>query len=141
MVYITGDRTGFKYIIKYAEEIFDKRVYIDPDLDYSVSNGIALYMSHTSQLLDVYLAELKLGLIGITVLNIDYKKIDMAIGHALRKYLAYHIDSSSIDSKLNVNISSHLFFSNKDVSSILEERIMKYAIKVFREHMYFDVKY
>ena len=88
-----------------------------------------------------FLAELKNGLIGITVLNVDYKKIDMAIGHALRRSLAYDIDSSSIDSKRNVNISSHLFLSNKDVNSILEERIMKYAIKVFREHMYFDVKY
>lgn len=55
--------------------------------------------------------------------------------------LPYDIDSSSIDSKRNINISSHLFLSNKDVNSILEERIMKYAIKVFREHMYFDVKY
>lgn len=137
MVYITGDRTGFKYIKKYA----DKRVYIDPDLDYSVSNGIALYMYHGSQFLDNFLAELKLGLIGINVLNIDYKKIDMAIGHALHRSLAYDIDSSSIDSKRNVNISSHLFLSNKDVNSILEECIMKYAIKVFREYMYFDVKY
>ena len=141
IVYITGDRTGFKYIKKYAEEIFDKRVYIDPDIDYSVSNGIALYMYHDSQFLDNFLAELRNGLIGITILNIDYKKIDMAIGHALRRSLAYDIDSSSIDSKRNVNISSPLFLSNKDVNSILEERIMKYAIKVFREHMYFDVKY
>lgn len=141
MVFITGDRTGFEYIKKYAEEIFDERVYIDPNPDYSISNGIALYMYHDSQFLDNFLAELKNGLIGITVLNIDYKKIDMAIGHALRRSLAYDIDSSSIDSKRNVNISSHLFLSNKDVNSILEERIMKYAIKVFREHMYFDVKY
>ena len=141
MVYITGDRTGFKYIKKYAEEIFDERVYIDPDSDYSVSNGIALYMYHGSMFLDKFLAELKLGLIGITVLNIDYKKIDMAIGHALRRSLAYDIDSSIIDSKRNVNINSHLFLSNKDVNSILKERIIEYAIKVFREHMYFDVKY
>ena len=141
MVYITGDRTGIKYIKKYAEEIFDERVYIDLDPDNSVSNGIALYMYHDSQFLDNFLAELKNRLIGITVLNIDYKKIDMAIGHALRRSLPYDIDSSSIDSKRNVNISSHLFLSNKDVNSILEERIMKYAIKVFREDMYFDVKY
>ena len=141
MVYITGDRTGFKYIKEYAEEIFDERIYIDTNPDYSISNGIALYMCRSSQFLDNFLAELKLRLIGITVLNIDYKKIDMAIGHALRRSLPYDIDSSSIDSKRNVNISSHLFLSNKDVNSILEERIMKYAIKVFREHMYFDVKY
>lgn len=141
MVFITGDRTGFEYIKKYAEEIFDERVYIDPNPDYYISNGIALYMCRSSQILDEFLAELKNGLIGITVLNIDYKKIDMAIGHALRRSLAYDIDSSSIDSKRNINISSHLFLSNKDVNSILEERIMKYAIKVFREHMYFDVKY
>ena len=141
MVYITGDRTGFKYIKKYAKEIFDERIYIDPNPDYSISNGISLYMCRSSQILDEFLAELKNGLIGITVLNTDYQKIDMAIGHALRRSLAYDIDSSSIDSKRNVNISSHLFLSNKDVNSILEERIMKYAIKVFREHMYFDVKY
>lgn len=141
MVFITGDRTGFEYIKKYAEEIFDERVYIDPNPDYSISNGIAWYMYLDSQYLDNFLAELKNGLIGITVLNIDYKKIDMAIGHALRRSLAYDIDFSSIDSKRKVNISSHLFLSNKDVNSILEEHIMKYAIKVFREHMYFDVKY
>ena len=140
-ILLSGGAIGMPFIQEYAEQIFGVKVDIDPQPEWSTSDGIALYMCHTSQLLGVYLAELKLGLIGITVLNIDYKKIDMAIGHALRKSLAYHIDSSSIDSKRNVNISSHLFLSNKDVNSILEERIMKYAIKVFREHMYFDVKY
>lgn len=140
-ILLSGGAIGMPFIQEYAEQIFGVKVDIDPQPEWSISDGIALYMCHTSQLLGVYLAELELGLIGITVLNIDYKKIDMAIGHALRKSLAYHIDSSSIDSKRNVNISSHLFLSNKDVNSILEERIMKYAIKVFREHMYFDVKY
>ena len=140
-VLLSGSCTGVSLIREYVEQVFNTKIVIDPQPEFSISNGIALYMCHTSQLLDLYLAELKLGLIGITVLNIDYKKIDMAIGHALRKSLAYHIVSSSIDSKRNVNISSHLFLSNKDVNSILEERIMKYAIKVFREHMYFDVKY
>lgn len=133
--------SSMAFIRKYAEQIFGVDVDIDPQPEFSISNGIALYMYHDSMFLDKFLAELKLGLIGITVLNIDYQKIDMAIGHALRKSLPYNIDSSSIDSKRNLNISSHLFLSNKDVNSILEERIMKYAIKVFREHMYFDVKY
>lgn len=140
-VLLSGSCTGVSLIREYVEQVFNTKIVIYPQPEFSISIGIALYMCHTSQLLDVYLAELKLGLIGITVLNIDYKKIDMAIGHALCKSLAYHIDSSSIDSKRNVNISSHLFLSNKDVNSILEERIMKYAIKIFRDHMLFEVKY
>ena len=140
-ILLSGDESSMAFIREYAEQIFGVEVDIDPQLEWSISNGIALYMYHDSMFLDKFLAELNLGLIGITVLNIDYQKIDMAIGHALRKSLPYYIDSSSIDSKRNLNISSHLFLSNKDVNSILEERIMKYAIKVFREHMYFDVKY
>lgn len=140
-ILLSGGAIGMPFIQEYAEQIFGVKVDIDPQAEFSIANGIALYMYHDSMFLDKFLAELKLGLIGITVLNIDYQKIDMAIGHALRKSLPYDIDSSSIDSKRNLNISSHLFFSNKDANSILEERIMKYAIKVFREHMYFDVKY
>lgn len=140
-ILLSGDESSMAFIREYAEQIFGVKVDIDPQPEFLIANGIALYMYHGSMFLDKFLAELKLGLIDITVLNIDYQKIDMAIGHALRKSLPYDIDSSSIDSKRNLNISSHLFLSNKDVNSILEERIMKYAIKVFREHMYFDVKY
>lgn len=141
LILLSGGAIGMPFIQEYAEQIFGVKVDIDPQPEFLIANGIALYMYHGSMFLDKFLAELKLGLIGITVLNINYQKIDMAIGHALRKLLPYDIDSSSIDSKRNLNISSHLFLSNKDVNSILEERIMKYAIKVFREHMYFDVKY
>lgn len=140
-ILLLGGAIGMPFIQEYAKQIFGVMVDVEPMPEFSISNGIALYMCRTDHLLEKFLVELKTGLIGITILNIDYQKIDMAIGHALRKSLAYHIDSSSIDSKRNVNISSHLFLSNKNVNSILEDRIMRYAINVFREHMYFEVKY
>ena len=137
MVYIKGDRTGFKYIKKYAEEIFDERVYIDLDPDYSVSNGIALYMSYfSSRYMDTYINELRKGLVGISVLNVDYQKIDNAIINAINKTFPndYGVNTH-VDSQNNVRISSHMFLTNQDISKVLEDRIMNYAVEIFKSQL------
>ena len=136
-ILLTGGAIGMPFIQEYAEQIFGVKVDIDPQPEWSISDGIALYMSYfSSRYMDTYINELRKGLVGISVLNVDYQKIDNAIINAINKIFPndYGVNTH-VDSQNNVRISSHMFLTNQDISKVLEDRIMNYAVEIFKSQL------
>ena len=143
-VLLLGKAPRIPFIKECAQSIFNVSVDVDPQPEYVVSNGIAMYMYTVGQAMAIFIENLqKNALTRFSILNIDYGKLNEAIKDSIEQSIksafSYYPVICDIDTRVNISVSSLL--KCKDISRTFENKIFTYSISKFYEHLPFSIKY